>query len=211
MSSFKHEDDSDNEHEGGGDGYSALELFSKKRSCFAVTFDDIIILPGYTKSKLHPDVHLDSYITRKIKLRIPFLSSPMDTVTEHEMAIGMALQGGLGVIHYNMTIEEQANEVKLVKKYKNGFITNPSCLSPENIIEDVIKLKETFGYSGIPITIDGKLGSKLVGIVTNRDVDYIEDKQTKLKDVMTTELFTGDHIFICLLAKINKVHYLKRY
>ena len=78
----------------------------------------------------------------------------MDTVTEHEMAIGMALQGALGVIHYNMTVEEQAHEVRLVKKYKNGFISDPACLSPNHQIADVDKLKERFGYSGIPITID---------------------------------------------------------
>lgn len=107
------------------------------------------------------------------------------------MAIAMALQGAIGIIHYNMTIEEQANEVRQVKKYKNGFITNPACLSPYNKIEDVDKLKEKFGYSGIPITEDGKIGSKLLGIVTNRDVDYVEDRTTLLKDVMTTDLVTA--------------------
>ena len=75
-----------------------------------------------------------------------------------------ALQGAIGVIHYNMTVEEQVNEVKLVKKYKNGFITDPACLSPNHTVADVDKLKETFGYSGIPITADGKIGSKLLGI-----------------------------------------------
>lgn len=115
----------------------------------------------------------------------------MDTVTEHSMAIGMALQGALGIIHYNMTVEEQANEVRLVKKYKNGFITDPACLSPDNTIADVDSLKERLGFSGIPITVTGKIGSKLLGIVTNRDVDYIEDRTTKLRDVMTTDLFTG--------------------
>jgi IMP dehydrogenase len=90
-----------------------------------------------------------------------------------------------------MTIEEQVNEVRLVKKYKNGFITDPACLSPENTIADVDKLKQKYGYSGIPITVDGRLGSKLVGIVTNRDVDYIEDRSTPLHQVMTTDLITG--------------------
>jgi IMP dehydrogenase len=115
----------------------------------------------------------------------------MDTVTEHEMAIAMALQGALGIIHYNMTVEEQVNEVRLVKKFKNGFITDPACLSPEHTVADVDRLKREFGYSGIPITVDGKLGSKLVGIVTNRDVDYVADRTTKLKEVMTTELICG--------------------
>eukprot|EP01035_Chromulina_nebulosa_P020451 gene20451-26536_t len=115
----------------------------------------------------------------------------MDTVTEHEMAIAMAMLGAIGIIHYNMTIEEQAREVRLVKKYKNGFITDPACLSPNDLVSDVDKLKERFGYSGIPITINGKIGSKLVGIVTNRDVDYILDRSTKLSDVMTTDLVTA--------------------
>ena len=90
-----------------------------------------------------------------------------------------------------MTVAEQVNEVRLVKRYRNGFITDPACLSPDNTIADVDKLKKEFGYSGIPITVNGKLGTKLVGIVTNRDVDYIEDRNTKLRDVMTTDLITG--------------------
>ena len=175
----------------GGDGFSSQELFGQKRkSCSAFTYDDIIIMPGHVMSS-NNEVSLENNITRKIRVKVPLLSSPMDTVTEHDMAIGMALQGAIGVIHYNMTVEEQANEVRLVKKYKNGFITDPACLSPNHVIADVDKLKEKFGYSGIPITVDGKLGSKLVGIVTNRDVDYIEDRTIKLKDVMTTDLITA--------------------
>lgn len=134
----------------------------------------------------------------------------MDTVTEHEMAIGMALQGALGIIHYNMTIEEQANEVcsvifkfntlkelnanmqvRLTKKYKNGFITDPACLSPDDPISAVDSLKAKYGYSGIPITVNGKIGSRLVGIVTSRDLDFLKDRTMKLKEVMTTDLFTG--------------------
>lgn len=107
------------------------------------------------------------------------------------MAIGMALQGAIGIIHYNMTVAEQVHEVRLVKKFKNGFILDPACLSPEHRIADVDALREKFGYSGVPITVDGKMGSKLVGIVTVRDIDYIEDRQTLLRDVMTTELITA--------------------
>ena len=128
------------------------------------------------------------------------------------MAITMALQGGLGIIHYNMTVEEQANEVRLVslfrfifcylwmifivpwnqvKKYKNGFITDPACLSPNNTIADVDKLKQEFGFSGVPITIDGKMGSQIVGIVTSRDIDFINDRSIRLNDVMSTVLVTG--------------------
>lgn len=100
----------------------------------------------------------------------------------------------MGVIHYNMTIEEQAHEIRLVKKYKNGFITDPTCLTPDHTIADVDALKSGLGYSGFPITVDGKIGSKLVGIVTNRDVDYIPDRMTKLKDVMTTDLISGMYL-----------------
>ena len=175
----------------GGDGWSAEELFgSQRHTCQAYTYDDIIIMPGYTGSQ-SGEVSLESNITRQIKIKIPLLSSPMDTVTESEMAIGMALQGAIGVIHYNMTVEEQAREVRAVKKYKNGFITDPACLSPSNTIADLLAMKEKHGYSGFPITLDGKLGSKLVGIVTNRDIDYVMDKETPLEAVMTTKLVTG--------------------
>ena len=115
----------------------------------------------------------------------------MDTVTEHKTAIGMALQGGLGVIHYNMTVEDQVLEVTLVKKYKNGFITSPACLSPQHTIADVLNLKQLFGFSGVPITEDGHMGSKLLGMVTSRDIDFIEDKATVLSSVMTRTLVTG--------------------
>ncbi len=175
----------------GGDGVSSAELFGRKRkSCHAYTYDDIIIMPGHINNS-EKEISLQCFVTKKICLKVPFISSPMDTVTEHDMAIGMALQGALGIIHYNMTVEEQVNEVRLVKKFKNGFILDPICLSPNNCIADVDKLKEKHGYSGFPITIDGKIGSKLVGIVTNRDIDYIEDRSILLKEVMTTELFTG--------------------
>jgi IMP dehydrogenase/GMP reductase len=176
----------------GGDGYTADQLFGvTKQSCYAYTYDDIIILPGHVKSDC-TEPSLENNITRNIRVKIPLLSSPMDTVTEHQMAIGMALQGAIGVIHYNMTIAEQVKEVRLVKTYKNGFITDPACLSPENTVADVDRLKEQHGFSGIPITVDGKMGSRMVGIVCYRDVDYLEDRETKLQEVMTTELFTGE-------------------
>lgn len=174
----------------GGDGFSIAEVFAKRKSCFAYTFDDIIILPGHNKD-VDPYPSLESNISRNIRLKLPLLSSPMDTVTEHDMAIGMALQGAIGIIHYNMTIEEQAKEVRLVKKYKNGFITDPACLRPDSTIAELDALKEKFGYSGVPITETGVLGSKLVGIVTNRDVDFVQDRETKLQEVMTTNLITA--------------------
>ena len=176
--------------EGSGDGYSSKQMFGEQKSCYAFTFDDVILMPGHIDFNAS-DVSLETYITKKLKINIPMLSSPMDTVTEHEMAIGMALKGAIGIIHYNMTDEEQAKEVRLVKKYKNGFITDPACLSPEDTVADVDLLKEKYGYSGIPITVDGKLGSRLIGIVTNRDVDYLVDRTIPLRDVMTTTLVTA--------------------
>lgn len=136
-------------------------------------------------------VKLDTKVSRNISLRLPLVSSPMDTVTEHAMAIGMALHGGIGIIHYNMTIEEQAKEVRLVKKFKNGFITDPKCLSPEDTLADVDRIKAEFGFAGIPITRDGKVGSVIEGIVSNRDIDFIEDRSTKLREVMSKDLITA--------------------
>eukprot|EP00618_Florenciella_parvula_P001088 CAMPEP_0119467862 /NCGR_PEP_ID=MMETSP1344-20130328/1862_1 /TAXON_ID=236787 /ORGANISM="Florenciella parvula, Strain CCMP2471" /LENGTH=544 /DNA_ID=CAMNT_0007500271 /DNA_START=57 /DNA_END=1691 /DNA_ORIENTATION=+ len=170
------------------DGYAATEVFGgKSLSCLGYTYDDIILLPGHINFGVD-EVDLTTRFTRKIALGLPFVSSPMDTVTEHMMAIMMALHGGLGIIHYNMTVEEQAKEVRKCKKYKNGFITDPFTLTPEHVVADVQRIKETYGFAGIPITEDGKMGSKLVGMVTNRDIDFVEDPETPLKDIMSTNL-----------------------
>lgn len=115
----------------------------------------------------------------------------MDTVTEHLMAIHMALHGGLGVIHRNMSIEAQAKEVRIVKRFENGRITNPKVLSPNHNVMDVDKIKKLYGFTGVPITEDGKMGSKLVGIVTNRDIDFLADRKLKLLEIMTKELITA--------------------
>jgi IMP dehydrogenase len=115
----------------------------------------------------------------------------MDTVTEGRMAIYMALLGGIGIIHYNNTINEQVEMVKKVKRFENGFITDPTVLSPMHTIRDVIDIKHKLGFSGVPITEDGTLNTKLVGIVTARDIDFEKDITKKLKDVMTTKLVTA--------------------
>jgi len=150
----------------------------------AYTYDDLIMMPGHISFGLG-DVDISSQLTRNIKLQVPFVSSPMDTVTEHKMATSMALQGGIGIIHSNLNPEEQAAEVRKVKKFKNGFILDPVCLSPENTVEDVFRTKQTLGFSSFPITDTGKMGGRLVGIISNRDTAFIEDPSVKVKDFMT--------------------------
>ena len=181
------------------DGFSADELFS---SVNGLTYNDFIILPGYID--FAPDaVDLESRLTRNILLKRPFVSSPMDTVTESKMAIAMALMGGIGIIHYNNTIAEQCEEVRKVKRYENGFITDPLVLSPGNLISDIDRIKEKYGFSGIPITEDGNLNSRVVGIVTNRDIDFETDRSKKLSDVMTKDVLTA-HTNISL-SEANRI------
>eukprot|EP00519_Triparma_laevis_P015299 CAMPEP_0182491376 /NCGR_PEP_ID=MMETSP1321-20130603/849_1 /TAXON_ID=91990 /ORGANISM="Bolidomonas sp., Strain RCC1657" /LENGTH=521 /DNA_ID=CAMNT_0024693655 /DNA_START=13 /DNA_END=1578 /DNA_ORIENTATION=+ len=188
----------------GGDGRSAKDVFhaSSNPGCVAFTYEDIILMPGHISFPVH-EVDLTSNLTKKIKLKAPFVSSPMDTVTESNMAINMALQGGIGIIHSNLSIEEQASEVNKVKKYKNGFITDPVCLSPDHTVGDVVEIKKTLGYSGIPITADGKIGSKLVGFVSARDIDFIDEPTTPLSTVMTTDVTTGKEG--CSLEEANQI------
>ncbi|MDI9423627.1 MAG: IMP dehydrogenase [Spirochaetota bacterium] len=169
------------------DGFPADDLFC---SDHGLTYNDFIILPGYIDFA-PDDVELEANLTRNIVLKRPITSSPMDTVTEYRMAIGMALLGGIGFIHYNNTIEEQVEHVRKVKRFENGFITDPIVLSPSNTIADIDDIKEKYGFSGIPITEDGKLYSRLVGVVTNRDIDFETDRGRKLGEVMTMDLMTA--------------------
>lgn len=147
-----------------------------------ITFDDVLLVPAY--SQVIPNqVDLTTYLTKKIKLNIPMMSAGMDTVTEHRMAIAMARQGGIGIIHKNMSIEEQAEEVDKVKRSENGVITDPFSLSPEHTIADADALMSKFRISGVPITE----GKKLVGIITNRDLKFETDFTKKIKESMTSE------------------------
>jgi len=168
----------------GACGFTAADVFIKNPACVAYTYDDLIVMPGHINFGLN-EVDISTNVTKNIKLKVPFVSSPMDTVTESKMAIHMALMGGIGIIHSNYSMEEQAAEVIKVKKFKNGFITDPVCLSPQNTVEDVLRIKQTLGYSGIPITQDGKMGSKLVGIVSNRDTSFVDDRTVKVREFMT--------------------------
>ncbi|KAM0790668.1 hypothetical protein ACM66B_004527 [Microbotryomycetes sp. NB124-2] len=154
-----------------------------------LTYNDFLVLPGHIDFPAS-DVVLESKVTRHTTLKTPFLSSPMDTVTETEMAISMALHGGLGVIHHNLPPQMQADMVRSVKKFENGFISDPLVLSPENTVADVWAIKEKHGFCGIPITETGELNSKLVGIVTGRDIQF-RPNNAKLTSVMTTDLVTA--------------------
>lgn len=168
-------------------GHDANAFFEKAGG---ITYNDFILLPGHIDFTLE-EISLETNLTRNIKIKRPLVSSPMDTVTEAKMAISMALLGGIGIIHYNNTIEEQVRGVRRVKRFENGFITEPVVLSPNHTIKDVENIKETHGFSGIPITEDGTLNTKLVGIVTKRDIDFVRDRNKKLREVMTTHLVTA--------------------
>lgn len=147
-----------------------------------ITFDDVLLVPAY--SEVTPNmVDLSTWLTKKIRLNIPMMSAGMDTVTEHRMAIAMARQGGIGVIHKNMSVEQQAQEVDQVKRSENGVITDPFYLSPDNTLEDANNLMAKFRISGVPITE----GRKLVGIITNRDLKFESDYSRKIKEKMTSE------------------------
>ena len=148
----------------------------------SITFDDVLLVPAY--SEVTPNqVDLSTMLTKTIRLNIPMMSASMDTVTEHRMAIAMARQGGIGIIHKNMSIEAQADEVDKVKRSENGVITDPFYLSPEHTLADANELMAKFRISGVPITE----GRKLVGIITNRDLKFETDFSKKIKESMTSE------------------------
>jgi len=148
----------------------------------AYTFDDVLLVPN--KSEVLPkDVTLKTYLTRKIVLNIPLLSASMDTVTESAMAIAMAREGGIGIVHKNMSIAQQAHEVDIVKRQENGVIVNPFYLSPEDSLATANELMKRYRISGVPITTEGKL----VGIITNRDLVFETDYSKKISELMTKE------------------------
>lgn len=147
-----------------------------------ITFDDVLLIPG--KSEVLPgDVNTSTRLTKKISLNIPIMSAGMDTVTEGRLAIAIAREGGIGIIHKNMTIEEQAFEIDMVKRSENGVIVDPFFLSPEHRIGDALELMSRYRISGVPITENGKL----VGIITNRDLRFENDPEKKIRDAMTKD------------------------
>lgn len=150
-----------------------------------LTFDDVLLVPAHSEV-LPKDVDLSVQLTPKIKLNIPMVSAGMDTVTESKMAIAMARQGGIGIIHKNMGIDEQAEQVEKVKRSENGVITNPFFLTPTHQVFDAEHLMGKYRISGVPI-VDSMENQKLVGIITNRDLRFISDYSLKIEDVMTKE------------------------
>ncbi|KAJ1956137.1 inosine-5'-monophosphate dehydrogenase [Linderina pennispora] len=185
----------------GHDGLTAHELIDLKVTG-GLTYNDFLVLPGFIDFPADI-VPLDSKITRNITLKTPLMSSPMDTVTESEMAITLALLGGIGILHNNCTPDEQAAMVRKVKKYENGFITDPIVLGATHKIKDVLDIKHRLGFAGIPITDTGKVGGKVVGIVTNRDIQFREDIDTPLSEVMSTNVVTAHHGVT--LAEANEI------
>lgn len=147
-----------------------------------LTFDDVLLIPAYSEV-LPYQVDLTTQLTDKIKLNIPLLSASMDTVTEYELAIAIAREGGIGIVHKNMTIEEQAQQVDKVKRSENGVITNPFHLSPEHTLAEAEDLMRKFRISGVPVTV----GTKLVGIITNRDLRFETDMTKTIGECMTKE------------------------
>ena len=161
----------------------AKDLFDYKFGREGITFDDVLLVPA--KSNVVPKmINLETHLTKKIKLNIPLMSAAMDTVTESALAIAIAREGGVGVIHKNMSIEKQAEEVERVKRSENGVIRDPFYLSPDNTVAEADALMAKYRISGVPICVDGK---KLVGIITNRDMRFLTDLNVPIKDYMTKD------------------------
>lgn len=162
------------------DGNTAEELLQNE----GLTYNDLIILPGFIDFAAS-DVNISGQFTRKIRLHVPIVSTPMDTITENEMAKAMALMGGVGVLHNNCTVARQVEMVKSVKAYRNGFISRPKSVLPTAPVSDIEHINEEKGISGILVTHNGEPHGKLLGIVCSKDIDYVKDKSTPVSKVMT--------------------------
>src|SRR5947208_15169939 len=152
----------------------------------ALTFDDVLLVPRHTDF-VPTQADVSTRLTRNIRLSIPLVSAAMDTVTESGLAIAMAQQGGIGIIHKNLSIEEQASEVDRVKRSESGMIVNPITLAPTNRIYESLELMKKYSISGVPITEDGSKEGRLVGILTNRDLRFETNVNRPISDIMTRE------------------------
>jgi IMP dehydrogenase len=171
-----------------GDAWSADEVFHDKAVGYA--YDDVILMPGYIDFDVG-SVDLTNRVSRNLTLKLPLVSAPTCTVTESNMAINMALLGGIGIIHHQQSIHQQVAQVSKVKRYENGFINDVYVLSPTDPISKIDEVKKTMGFSTVPITETGTLGSKLIGIVSRVDIDYIDDRSTPIASVMTTKIISA--------------------
>ena len=169
------------------DGFSAAALFKQG---FSYTYDDLIFHPGFINFAVD-EVDLNTSLTRNIRLRTPCVSSPMDTVTEDAMAVAMAAVGGIGFVHYNNTAREQADIVRRAKRQRVGYVGSPVCVRPSDAISAIDALKASRGFSSVVVTEDGAVGSRLVGVVTSRDVDFVRDRGTEVREVMSRDLVTA--------------------
>lgn len=172
-----------------------------------LTFDDVLLIPAHS-DVLPRDVDVRTHLTQNVTLNIPVMSAGMDTVTEAEMAIAMAREGGIGVIHKNMSIDEQAREVKLVKRSEHGIIVDPIYLAPDNTLSDADELMNKYHISGVPITANGKL----VGIITNRDMRFETDLSRPISDIMTSKgLITApEHTTMEEAKRILQAHRIEK-
>lgn len=172
-----------------------------------LTFDDVLLIPAHS-DVLPRDVDVCTHLTQNVTLNIPVMSAGMDTVTEAEMAIAMAREGGIGVIHKNMSIDEQAREVKLVKRSEHGIIVDPIYLAPDNTLSDADELMNKYHISGVPITENGKL----VGIITNRDMRFETDLSRPISDIMTSKgLITApEHTTMEEAKRILQAHRIEK-
>src|ERR671910_3668900 len=152
----------------------------------ALTFDDVLLVPQHSQV-VPTQVDVSTRFTRNIRLNVPLVSAAMDTVTESALAIAMAQLGGIGIIHKNLSIEEQASEVDRVKRSESGMIVNPITLAPSNRIYEALDLMKTYRISGVPITDDGSKEGRLVGILTNRDLRFETNIERPVRDIMTKE------------------------
>ncbi len=155
---------------------SRTKVFSEE----ALAFDDVLLVPSYSDI-LPINVNLSSFLTKSLELKTPIISAAMDTVTESKMAITLASEGGIGIIHKNLSIDDQAKQVRFVKKYESGVINNPVTANASSTVSEINKITERFGISGVPI-VDNK---NLIGIVTNRDLRFVENSNTKVSSIMT--------------------------
>mmetsp|Transcript_65630 Transcript_65630/g.152486 ORF Transcript_65630/g.152486 Transcript_65630/m.152486 type:complete len:526 (+) Transcript_65630:70-1647(+) len=170
---------------GADDGWPAENVFEGAKSGYA--YDDIILMPGHISFDMSA-METSGRLTRKIKLNLPLASSPVDSVTESELAVGLALVGGIGFIHCNQSIDSQVEMVKRAKRFVSGFILEPICLRPDHTLKDVDKIKKRTGISGVCITENGRLGSKLAGFISSRDHENTEDRDTKISNIMVTRV-----------------------